>query len=228
MTEPSNTTKFSKAAIAAIISAVVGIVAAYVAGTLEGNPDFKTVFKVGVWLLLLCIACSFVFGLIGLIGLKPKGRIFSITAIILSGLLFLSLPNVLRFTARSKQSEAKFNLLAIYAAYQSYHSQYHTYPTSPSILVGSTTYNCLNIAGWEPKGQLRYTYECEGSQAYYPGWDWVPSKSVSPCSPAIATHATKDSFTIAACGNLDNDATLDEWTIDDAKHLRNVLDDVRN
>ena len=49
-----------------------------------------------------------------------------------------------------------------------------------------------------------------------------------PCHPGIVTSATKDSFTVAACGNTDNDETIDVWTIDDANHLRNVVDDVKN
>jgi len=47
------------------------------------------------------------------------------------------------------------------------------------------------------------------------------------CPPGIISTATKDSFTVAACGNVDADTTTDVWTIDDAKHLRNVIDDVK-
>ena len=45
--------------------------------------------------------------------------------------------------------------------------------------------------------------------------------------PGEYAHADKDSFTTAACGNVDNDATVDVWTINDARKLKNVVDDVR-
>jgi type II secretory pathway pseudopilin PulG len=233
MTEPSTNTKISIAASFAIISSMVGIVALVIAYELAGNPDFEKVVEDDAFVLIVCSLCGFVLGFVGLFASvprlgKPRGKNFAIAAIIL-GLAGLGIgPSILRFDARAKQSEAKQNLQAIYAAYQSYHSKYGTYPTSPSIQVGSTTYNCLNIVGWEPKGQLRYAYECEGTRVYWPGWDMGRSAYYiyDKCSPPITTHATKDSFTIAACGNIDADATLDEWTIDDSKHLRNVVDDV--
>jgi hypothetical protein len=150
----------------------------------------------------------------------------SLLAILVPFLLIIIVPNLLRFDARAKQTEAKQNLCEIYTAYQNYHSQYHTYPTSPSIKVGNNIYNCLNIAEWEPRRQLRYTYICNGKPAYWPGWD----NNMAPmnCGYSSSARADKNSFTITACGNIDWDATQDEWTIDDAGHLRNVIDDVRD
>jgi type IV pilus assembly protein PilA len=132
----------------------------------------------------------------------------------------ISIPNFLSFCARAKQSEAKQNLGAIYSAYQQYHSDHHTYPSSPSIQIGSTTVNCFAIAGWEPKGQIRYNYNCMNTEAFSPAFN------DSPC-PGDYSHADKDSFTIASCGNVDADTTVDVWTINDRKKLKNVVDDVR-
>jgi type IV pilus assembly protein PilA len=244
MAEPSNNAKTSKIAkfagwcLALSFSIIILITLIMV---LLNYFEEKRVFNRPDILEILFIYASvadallmFIGGIAGFIALiqlsfskgKHRGVYRSILVIVILLIILTAIPSFLQFDARSRQSEAKQNLWAIYEAYKVYHRKHHTYPISPSIQFGNTTYNCLNITGWEPKGQLRYTYECEGTQAYWPGWDG--SGKPSPCSPPIATHATKDSFTIAACGNIDNDTTLDEWTIDDAKHLRNVVDDVKN
>ena len=122
---------------------------------------------------------------------------------------------------RHRQYEARQNLGAIYTAYFSYHFDNNTYPSAPFIFVKGVKYNCLAVSDWEPKGTIRYNYNCMNTEAF------SPAVNDSPCPPGIVTSATRDSFTIAACGNIDNDATVDVWTIDDAKHLRNVVDDVK-
>jgi type II secretory pathway pseudopilin PulG len=144
-----------------------------------------------------------------------------VIGIILLLVLAIAIPNIFRFSARSKQGEAKQYLGAIYDAYIEYNRKYETYPSYPYIPVGDTVYNCMSIADWEPKGTIRYNYNCMNTEAFSPAF------RDSPCPPGIITTATKDSFTIAACGNVDADTTTDVWTIDDAKHLRNVVDDVK-
>lgn len=147
-----------------------------------------------------------------------------IYAVIAFIIIAIALPNFFRYSARYPgQIGAKRNLAAIYTAYQAYHSDYNTYPSSPSIQIGKKVYNCLSVAGWKPKGRkrYRYSYHCMNTKVFSAkanGFD---------CPPEIVTSATKDSYTIAACGNADNDATIDVLTIDDAKHLRYVVDDVK-
>jgi type IV pilus assembly protein PilA len=148
-----------------------------------------------------------------------------IVVAIIGILAAIAIPNFLRFQARAKQSEAKQNLGAIFSAYISYFSDISTYPSAASITVGTQTYNCLNITDWEPKGQLRYTYECMNTAAFWPGWD--SGMAAIRCNPAVATVGTQIDFTVAACGNIDNDATQDQWSIDNAKHFSNVTDDVK-
>lgn len=131
----------------------------------------------------------------------------------------IAIPNFPRFSARETQSEAKQNLGAIYTAYTAYHSDYNTYPSAPFNTINGNTFNCLNVADWEPKGQIRYTYNCMNTAVFSPSVDG------HPCPPEIVTRADKDSFTVAACGNIDNDATLDVWTINNAKQLINVIND---
>ncbi len=188
--------------------------------------------------------CSF--GLAGIVGLilgiiayreigrsqgQIRGKGMAITGIILGALfpvfIFLgimaaiAIPNFLRFQARAKQSEAKQNLGAIFTAYAAYYADNNTYPTAPMINVNGKDYNCLAIADWEPKGRIRYTYECMGTVAYHND-QIAPSESCGGNSGADQT-----SFTISACGNIDADSTLDVWTINDSKVLINVVNDVR-
>ena len=177
---------------------------------------------------ILLVLASFVYSLFLKNGFLISLNKFFINLVIILIIVAIGMPNVLRFEARSKQSEAKQNLIAIYTAYQSYYDDYGTYPTSQSIVIGDQTYNCFTVAKWEPTGSLRYNYECMGKVFFWrEGRDVDKNHPLQSC-PTARSQATKDSFTIAACGNIDNDTTLDEWTIDDAKHLRNVVDDVKN
>ena len=125
-------------------------------------------------------------------------------------------------------SEAKQNLGAIFTAYTTYHNDNGTYPTSTSIQIGNVSYNCLQVADWAPTGRLRYNYECMGVNVYWPKWDTGGKPSFPRC-PGVITGATKDSFTVAACGTIDNDPVyapfLDVWTIDDAKNIRRIAND---
>jgi type IV pilus assembly protein PilA len=148
---------------------------------------------------------------------------FIVIVSIVMTVLAIYIPNYLRFAARAKQSEARQNLMAIYSAYQSYHNFYHSYPSSPDIKKAESVYNCFTITGWRPKEDdysRRSNYYCMNTEFF------SPSAMDNPCPKDIVTTATKDSFTVASCGNVDNDPTTDVWTIDDAKHLRNVMDDV--
>ena len=155
---------------------------------------------------------------------EPKSSCLVVGLIILGIVCILAaiaIPNFLRFSGGPKNSEAKQNLGAIFTAYTSYHSDYNTYPSAPFIKIKDATYNCLAVSDWEPKGTIRYNYNCMNTEAF------SPAVNDSPCPPGIVTHADKDSFTVAACGNVDNDTTVDVWTINDAKKLKNVVDDVR-
>jgi type IV pilus assembly protein PilA len=150
---------------------------------------------------------------------KLKGLALSAVSIFIAILALgvFIIPNILSFSARAKQSEAKQELGAIYTAYWAYHLDNNTFPTAPMIQIGSTASNYLEVAGWIPHGS-RYTFDCMGTPAIGPA-----GKHLEHC-PGVVTGATKDSFTIAACGNIDNDHPIDVWTIDDSKHLRNVID----
>ncbi len=163
-----------------------------------------------------------------------------IVVAIIGILAAIAIPNFLRFQARAKQSEAKQNLGAIFTSYVSYFSDSNSYPTTPTITVnGGAVYNCFEIADWEPKGRLRYNYDCAGATAAVgavSGILFQPKELVmqlagcnvaSGAGGSAATAATNLGFTVAACGNVDSDAINDSWSIDDAKQLVNDCNDVR-
>jgi type IV pilus assembly protein PilA len=144
-----------------------------------------------------------------------------IVVAIIGILAAIAIPNFLRFQARAKQSEAKQNLGAIFTAYTSYFSDNNTFPSAASITLGTEAYNCLAVADWEPKGTIRYNYNCVNTEAF------SPPINNSSCVAPVVTAGTQIDFTVAACGNVDNDTIVDEWTIDTAKKLKNIQDDVK-
>lgn len=213
----------------ALASALVGVVAYFFLNELScrhyTDPDVHNrLAGITFWVVFLAILFTLIFIIKAVYNVIKNPAIAVV--VIVAGLLLVAaaiIPNFLRFSARANECEAKQNLLAIYAAYQSYHSQYQTYPSSPSIRVNGKTFNCLDITGWKPSSFIRYTYDCFGTAAYYPGWDGVGTPNPMACG--LIDKATQVDFTVGACGNTDNDTTLDEWTIDNAKHLRHVLND---
>ena len=214
----------------AFIGGLVSFGLIFLMGIVFGAIEDKAGVSFGMLIFLLWILVAFLSFLSGLIALersikkkeKFKSYLKPCVGIFAGILVFLVIliPNFLRFNARANQSEAKQNLGAIYNAYAEYHKRHHTYPSTYLIEQGDTIFNCFNIAGWTPKGNIRYNYNCMDAEIF------SPVTNNYHC-PDIYTIADKDSFTIAACGNVDNDATVDVWTIDDAKHLRNVVDDVK-
>jgi len=146
-----------------------------------------------------------------------------IVVAIIGILAAIAIPNFLRFQARSKQSEAKQNLGAIYTAYTSYFSDWNTYPSQTAVenQADGSTIQCLSVADWQPKGQTRYTYECNDYVAY------PNTMGVAIAACAVTSLGDAYGFTVAACGNIDNDDYLDEWQINDQKVIKNMCADLR-
>jgi len=157
----------------------------------------------------------------------------------------IAIPNFMRFQAKSRQGEAKANLGAIYTAIESFRNEYGTYTTD------------LSVIGWLPSGAPRYNYGFQVDN-FDPAGLLVPrgagvspgmnSTDVLPGAvltymthsdgvtvltaadlPATAAVAVAD-FTVGAVGNLDNDATTDQWTLSLTRVLTNVAgqNDVSN
>jgi type IV pilus assembly protein PilA len=99
----------------------------------------------------------------------------------------IAIPNFLRYQAKTKQSEAKTNLSAVFSEQVSYFGEENTYGSKQSI-------------GWVPSGRTRYQY-------------------------SVTVH-NATGFTAQATGNVDGDATIDAWRINQDKNLHNPTNDV--
>jgi type IV pilus assembly protein PilA len=86
-----------------------------------------------------------------------------IVVAIIGILAAIAIPNFVKFQCRSKQSEAKTNLKAMYVSQESYYGEYDTF-----LNIGPCTADeCMTVAnpaGWAAKGQkIRYAYEASGN-----------------------------------------------------------------
>ena len=132
-----------------------------------------------------------------------------IVVAIIGILAAIAIPNFLRYQAKSKQSEAKVNLKGIFTSEASYFAE-------------KNSYGNLLVIGYLPSGGWSackyYTFNdgtnTEGHSSTYSG------------TGNNTAGVTASNFTIGAEGNIDNDPTLDEWSINDANNLMNKVNDV--
>ena len=134
-----------------------------------------------------------------------------IVVAIIGILAAIAIPDFLTFQAKAKQSEAKQNLGAIYTTQVAYFSEFNEYADS----------DCLANLHWRPEGTTRYNYEC-GDESTTTGTD---TTTASTCALGTAL-GPPSTFTVCATGNIDNDSTYDEWSMNDAKDLSNVASDL--
>ncbi len=117
-----------------------------------------------------------------------------IVVVILGILAAMAIPRFIAVTTKTKQSEAKLILKQIYSNERIYWEQFGEYWIPP----GGTTANQANPFAFaeilvEVQNPARYDYTIAG---------------------------TATTFTATATANLDDDATMDEWTINEAGQLR--------
>lgn len=125
------------------------------------------------------------------------GSIFTVIAVI-GMLAAIAIPNFIKFQARSKQTEAKANLRAIYTASM------------------STPGASFADIGFSPEPRRRYTY-------FY-GEDALQADLGGPYSlPEDLPEGVK----AVAVGNVDNDDTLDVWMLQEDGSVTSHVDDTR-
>jgi prepilin-type N-terminal cleavage/methylation domain-containing protein len=107
-----------------------------------------------------------------------------IVVVIIGILAALAIPRFMRATTKSKQSEAKQILKQIYTMQRAYRQEYDTYCCNGASAAADGS---IAVLGIDIMHTARYTY-------------------------TIVSGAT--TFTATATGNLDDDATTDQWTID--------------
>ena len=120
-----------------------------------------------------------------------------IVVVIIGILAALAIPRFMQATTKSKQSEAKEILKQIYTMERAYRQENNTYVTGDvSPQVAGGSFPVLGV---EIMASARYSY-------------------------SIVTLV--DAFTATAAGDLDDDATIDTWTIDNNGTLLNTVNDV--
>ena len=147
-----------------------------------------------------------------------------IVVAIIGILAAIAIPNFIKFQARSKQSEAKANLKAIFTAQKAFFQEKDRFST----LTGEV--------GFEPERNNRYAYFLAGTGTIEPrtgtslavattftgvavdtfkyGSALNQTYGATACSSAAGltgTPATR--FDAIALGNIDADATVDQWSI---------------
>ncbi len=152
-----------------------------------------------------------------------------IVVAIIGILAAIAIPNFLRYQAKSKQSEAKTNLGAIGENAESYNAENSTYVTNFTGL------------GWAAQGKTRYAYFYGGKDTahflvntdatgdkttgtWLAASDWTTPNSGD--YSGVDPGASQTYYTAAAMGNIDGDATLDEWMFNAARDLQNPINDV--
>ena len=149
-----------------------------------------------------------------------------IVVAIIGILAAIAIPNFLKFQAKSKQSEAKTNLGAIFTGQLSFFGEQNAYGLFPQI-------------SWSPSGTPRYHYTLAG-------WDdnvgssagvlatslggapnWITNLNnvtdntgtlITPVPPAIVLGPPA-TFTAGAGGKISNSTTLDAWSINQDRRL---------
>src|SRR5436309_14721317 len=99
-----------------------------------------------------------------------------IVVAIIGILAAIAIPNFIKFQARSKQSEAKANLKAIYTAEKAYFQEKDTYS------------NEVGRIGFAPERGNRYAYDLDATRTLDNRTGTVPS------TPANATGISGDTF----------------------------------
>ncbi|MDD5761303.1 MAG: prepilin-type N-terminal cleavage/methylation domain-containing protein [bacterium] len=161
-----------------------------------------------------------------------------IVVAIIGILAAIAIPNFLKFQAKSRTTEARTNLGAIFTGQTSYYGEANTYG------------NFTNI-GWGPTGTPRYLYmvgavgsapnattlvgkdvTTDGSAPTWAGNFNGATDNGAPATlgvrPDNVTMPNAFSFVAGAAGNIDNDNTdtLDAWTINKNRVLINTDSDV--
>jgi type IV pilus assembly protein PilA len=148
----------------------------------------------------------------------------------------VAIPNFQRFTAKAKQSEAKANLSALYSAERAFSSEWQTFNSR------------FTVVGYAPVGILRYNHGWAADfNPVITGYNGPPGAATdiaalsycaiaangctvntTPVAPgAIAgTAMTATTFLAQARGDIDGDAVVDIWTINEQKNLQNPTSDL--
>jgi type IV pilus assembly protein PilA len=119
----------------------------------------------------------------------------------------IAIPSYLGFVSKTRRSEVKYNLEAIYKAEISWFGE------------NSSFDNSFARIRWRPEGTAYYTYSV-GNEYY------GKNVATNPMPGGITPAADALSFSAYGWGNIDSDATVDVWHVNDRKDLTNDVNDL--
>src|SRR6476660_5279491 len=150
-----------------------------------------------------------------------------IVVAIIGILAAIAIPNFVAYQAKSKQSEAKVSLGAIFTSAVAYQAE----SQNPQSYAPQT----ISQIGWQPSGTPRYSFWYgdgavaggngnSAAQTRFSG----SSNATLPCnvtlvpsSGGFTVGATSSGFTAGANGNIDGDTACDHWFMNDLRSLQN-------
>jgi type IV pilus assembly protein PilA len=155
-----------------------------------------------------------------------------IVVAIIGILAAIAIPNFIAYQAKSKQSEAKVSLGAIFTSAVAYQAESQN-PQSYAPVV-------ISQIGWQPSGTPRYSFwYMDGAAVGGNGNGTTVSQfngsstattpcnvTTAPASGGFAVASASTGFTAGANGNIDGDVACDHWFINDQRSLQNPNNDV--
>jgi len=155
-----------------------------------------------------------------------------IVVAIIGILAAIAIPNFLKFQAKSKTTEAKTNLGAIFVGETAFFGD-------------ANQYGSFTAIGWGPSGTTRYGYTLAGNASntvdadhvipttipapVFGTEDWTGNVNAAPyagTAPGYGGLGGAAQFTAGAAGNVDNDPALDCWIMNQSKILIYTLSDI--
>ncbi len=119
-----------------------------------------------------------------------------IVVVIIGILAALAIPRFMQATTKSKQSEAKQLLKQVYTMQRTYRQAQGTYGDAGAVAAAGGSFPVIGV---EIMASAVYTYTMAAAQ---------------------------NTFLCTATANLDDDATIDTWQIDQDGNLQVMIDDV--
>jgi len=131
-----------------------------------------------------------------------------IVVAIIAILAAIAIPNFLKFVGKTRRSEVKYNLEAIYKAEISWFGEYNTFESN------------FTTIRWKPAGTIYfYTFSVGAATEGL-------AIGSNPMPGAATPSATTSGFSAYGWGNIDSDGIIDVWHINDRKILSVDVDDL--
>jgi type IV pilus assembly protein PilA len=132
----------------------------------------------------------------------------------------IAIPNFQRYTARSKQSEAKAGLKALFTSQMAFRAEFDKFCRT------------FKECDWEAEPTSSYLYftslkDVSGGMLLPDRDATLKQARAAMRAAGITPKVDKKGFVFVAVGNIDADEDLDIWTIDNDNNLLNIVDDTR-